>query len=190
MHNKFLNLGLLCLLSILLAACSVAKNPHYQDTSNLEMPPTIINVKKLKLDKYKEKLKNTGLEEKVILAVTTKKSALKIKKPFDYSWNTIEMALKLGKIEITDKNREQGVFYVLFNPDKQNLLHSAWLNKHIFALFNHNSNFNAFTLKVIWQENYTVVSAKLINNDNLASTDEAKLINTLYKIIKNNLLIN
>ncbi len=195
------------LLLLLIVSCSDVKSTRYQDTSDLEMPPKmkIIEKPKVEIEENEENndITETGLGDDVLLAGTDEKPVMKIKKLFDRSWTLVEQALKLREIEITDKNREQGIFYVLFDPDAQSSGDSGFIDNMSFFFFEDDYEEAAYKLTVVWHESDTEVRAELVNqvNSDLLDDDEddfegtvvdggAKLLKTLYKTIRDDLPLN
>ncbi|MCK4841186.1 MAG: outer membrane protein assembly factor BamC [Methylococcales bacterium] len=196
---KIKQLVFLSIALVQLASCSNAKSPRYQDTSELEMPPQMKISEKpvIAAIEKDEKIENKGLGDQVLLAGSPKNPVIKIKKLFDRSWNLVEQALKLSKIKITDKNREQGVFFVKFDPDEQGSSDRTW-TESVASLFTDDYEEASYKLTVIWRESDTEVSAEVVNRENsrLLDDDEdiedfegsvdsgSRLIQSLYKTIK------
>jgi len=187
----------------LVAACAGGKNIKYKDTHRLEMPPEMkMMVPPKALIKDAEEIKNTGLGSHVLLAGQEKQTIIKIKKTFDRSWDIVEQALKLNEIEITDKNREQGVFYVLFDPDKRNPENTSLISNLAFFIFEDEYAEAAYKLTVVWRDNNTEVSIGLVDqpvDDHLDEYDDefedyvddgGQLLNVLFKTIKDDLPLN
>ena len=144
-----------------------------------------------------KEISNTGLgDEYVSYSDSAEKPMMKIKKLFDRSWILVEQALKLSKIEITDKNRDQGFFYVNFDPDAEES------NDNVtFLFFEDEYDAAAYKLIVEWSETTTEVTAELVNGVNTDSPDDedredfegsvvdggAKLLKKLYKTIRDDL---
>jgi uncharacterized lipoprotein len=42
---------------------------------------------------------------------------LKLEQPFDVAWNTLASAFRQSRLEIRDKDRDKGLYYVEFDPD-------------------------------------------------------------------------
>ncbi len=197
--KKFL---LLLFSVLLLASCGEVKNSRYRDTSHLETPPRMEIVERKKVDKAKDE-KVKGLGNVVSLAGTNEQPVLKIKKLFDRSWNIVEQALQVGNIEVTDKNREQGSFYVSYDPDANHAGDQELVDKLTFFIFKDEYEEAKYKLSVVWRESDTEVSAKVVDQDNLKEMLEddedaddgdidkgAKLIHSLYKIIRDDLPLN
>jgi len=191
----------LLLIALLATACSDVKNTRYTDTTELETPPVMKIVERPK-SQLKEKEKNTGLGDVVSLSHSAKQPVIKIKKIFERSWNIVEQGLSLSKIEVTDKNRDKGVFFLKFDPDQQASKEPGLLDSMTFFLFEDDYYEEAaYKLTVIWRESDTEVSVELINQENDdflvdegdfdSSVDSgAKLIKLLYKTIREDLPID
>lgn len=196
---------LLVLLTMI--ACAGVKTVEYKDTSELEKPPEMeIAVKPKPPVEEKQEIKgtdtdidtDTGLGDIVSLAEADDKSVIKIKKTFDRSWELVEQAIKLNEIEVTDKNREKGVFYVLFDPDDQS---SEETKESSFSFFGGEYEEGAYKINVAWHENNTEVSAELLSDSQEELLDDAEdiedfegtvaaddhLIKTLYKTLRHDL---
>jgi len=200
---KFKKSGCWFLVSLLTVSCSDVKSTRYQDNSDLEMPPRMKIVEKPKaIAEEKQEKVESGLGNDIFLAGSTEKPIIKIKKLFDRSWNIVEQALKLRKIEISDKNREQGVFYVLFDPDAQASDKSELFDNITFFFFEDDYEEAAYKIHVAWRDSDTEVSVELVdreNNDLLDDGDDdfdssvdggEKLIKALFKTIRDDLPIH
>ena len=192
---------LLILISSVLLSCAESRSSRYKDTSQLEMPPEmeIVETEKVAVDKY-EKLTNTGLgDEYVSYLGSAEAPVMKIKKLFDRSWVLVEQALKLSEIEITDKHREQGVFYVNFDPDAGDSKDNELIDSVTFFFFEDEYDEAAYKLTVKWNETDTEVTAELVNQVNTDLLDDededfggsvdsgTMLLKKLYKTIRDDL---
>jgi len=191
---------LVLLIPLLITACSDSVNTRYTDTSHLEMPPVLIIAEQpAQVNQDKEVDKNTGLGQVVFLSGPAAQPILKIKKIFDRSWNIVEQALNLSEIEITDKNRDQGVYYVKFDPDQKSSKESGVMDSLSFFLFKDEYEEAAYKLTVQWRDSDTEVSVERIEQDEDSLLDDgeddfenpidpgAMLINALYKTIRDDL---
>lgn len=111
------------LVSLCLVSCGTVEDPHYRDTSKLELPPN--------LQPGRESIQQkTSDEEGVIrdndgrkgLGSLVSMSALgppvlKLEQPFDVAWNTLASAFRQSRLEIRDRDRDKGLYYVEFDPD-------------------------------------------------------------------------
>jgi len=186
------------LIPLLLSACAEVKNTRYKDTHELEMPPVMKIDERPKRQKPQEE-KNAGLGDIVSLAGSDALPVIKLKKMFDRSWSIVEQGLKLSEIEITDKNRGSGVFYLKFDPDSQESKDSGMMDSLSFFLFQDDYEEAAYKLTVVWRESDTEVSVELVDqeSDDLLDDGEddiegsidsgAKLIEKLYKTIRDDL---
>lgn len=195
--------GLFFLMPLLITACSGGNNPKYIDTSELEAPPVmeIIETPKAQQVVAVEKSENTGLGNIVSISGSEQRPILKIKKMFSRSWNIVEQALNITEIEITDKNREKGIFYVNFDPDQQTEKDAGMIDKMTFFLFKDQYEEAAYKLTVVWRESDTEISVELIDRetndllddgeDNVDAEDSidsgAMLIQALYTAIRDDL---
>ena len=194
---------LLILISSVLLSCAESRSSRYKDTSQLEMPPEmeIVETEPVVVSEY-EKLTNTGLgDEYVSYTGPAEKPVMKIKKLFDRSWILVEQALKLSEIEITDKHREQGFFYVNFDPDAQGSKGSDVIDSVSFFFFEDEYEAAAYKLTVKWNETDTEVTAELANQINTDMLDDDEdmedfegsvdsgviLLKKLYKTIRDDL---
>ena len=167
------------------------------------MPPEmeIVETEPVVVSEY-EKLTNTGLgDEYVSYTGPAEKPVMKIKKLFDRSWILVEQALKLSEIEITDKHREQGFFYVNFDPDAQGSKGSDVIDSVSFFFFEDEYEAAAYKLTVKWNETDTEVTAELANQINTDMLDDDEdmedfegsvdsgviLLKKLYKTIRDDL---
>ncbi len=99
-----------------LSGCASTSNSKYQDMSELEKPP------QLEIVAAEPSAENTDLEEKKAntrlgRAVSLVDDNLSIALSFEQTWKLLELGLRLNKIEISDRDREKGQYYVMFDPD-------------------------------------------------------------------------
>ncbi|MDO9141265.1 MAG: outer membrane protein assembly factor BamC [Methylobacter sp.] len=111
-----------------LVSCTTADNTHYRDISTLERPPVVAadrpSVEQRVTDDsaIPKKTGVKGLGEKVYLTTTTPVQ-LKIKQSFDQAWHSVNQALMLSDIKISDHERSKGHIYV--NYGSRGLLEKA-----------------------------------------------------------------
>jgi len=191
---------LVFLVPLLITACSDNVNTRYRDTSHLETPPVLIIAEQPKQAKQaKDVDEKTGLGRVVSLSGPAAQPILKIKKIFDRSWNIVEQGLNLSEIEITDKNRDKGVFYVKFDPDQKSSKDSGVMDSLSFFFFKDEYEEAAYKLTVQWRDSDTEVSVERLDQDEDDLLDDgeddfenpidpgAMLINALYKTIRDDL---
>ncbi len=199
------------LITLFIVSCSDVQQTKYKDTEHLEVPPEMKITKKspvvveedVKDEADEEESVDKGLGENILLVGTEKKSVIKIKKKFDRSWELIDQALKLEEIEITDKDRGQGVFYVVYDPDDQHSADSSLIDKMTFFFFKDEYEEASYKLTVLRQDDETEVTAEQIesetndllddgeDNDIAGSIDDGSmLLNALYKTLKEDLPVD
>jgi len=116
------------LLTITLASCGTTKDTRYRDTTMLERPPILPIIRQPGGQRITDnstipkKTDETGLGEAVYMTTTTPPQ-LKIKQPFDKAWETLNQALQMNKIKITDHDRNKGLLYI--RSDANSLLEKA-----------------------------------------------------------------
>jgi uncharacterized lipoprotein len=199
------NCWVLLLLSLNIVSCSDGKNPRYKDTSHLEMPPKMEIVETAKqIDEEKDGETDTGLGNIVSLAGSTENPIIKIKKNFDRSWLIVEKAIKLNELEITDKNRDLGVYYVKFDPDDQASGDSSIIDSMTFFIFADEYDEATYKLSLNWRDSDTEVSAEVVDRESSSLLDDdediedfegsvdagEKLLKTLFITIRDDLPIN
>ena len=105
------------LITIALVSCGTTKDARYRDTAMLERPPILPITRQPGEQRITDnssipkKSDETGLGSAVYMTTTTPPQ-LKIKQPFDQAWETLNQALQMNKIKITDHDRNKGLLYV------------------------------------------------------------------------------
>jgi len=166
-----------CLLSssLLIVSCSDINNAKYQDMSYLEQPPTLeIEEQPVVAEVDEDENIDRGLGEVVALAGPEDEPIIKIKKMFDRSWDIVEKALKYNEITITDKNRDEGVFYLIFDPDAKTKGKSGMFDNMAFFFFEDEYDEAAYKLTVAWRETDSEVIAQVLHqkDEHLLDDDE------------------
>ncbi len=172
--------------TLFFSACSDVQQ-KYRDTTELETPPQVIVAGAASADKPFEAREKPKVF--VFLDDTVSPPVLKIKKLFDRSWNLIDQTLTEKEIEVTDKNRDEGVFFLKYNPDD----HS---DKHVFGnirmfIFEPEYQNSEYKLSLAWRETETEVRAEMIRPENIVLDEDEeepedgseKLIQALYDAI-------
>lgn len=90
----------------------------YRDTSELERPPQleIVVTQQDQSNESKSDSENINKELRDLVSLPDE-SHLIINRPFAVAWLIIEKLLILSDMEITDRNRDKGQYYVVFDPD-------------------------------------------------------------------------
>lgn len=187
-----------------ITACSQLKESRYHDTTALEIPPTMkVVAKPTSVKNTVDNREDKELGDSVVLSGSEQVPVIKIKKLFNRSWKLVDQALKLNDIEVKDKNRGLGVFYVVFVADNHGTGKISTFDKIVSYFLTNTSSKASYKLLVTWHDNNTEVSASLVNesSDDLLDDDEdredfeatidnsATLIELLYQTIKQDLLL-
>lgn len=112
----------LYLLLALITACSVSKEPSHSAAYSLEQPPTFPEANVANESKESDKSSisernfNNGLPNDVYRNEDNDQ-VLWIKRPVDEAWVLLGKAIRLNELEITGKNRKQGVYEVEYKAD-------------------------------------------------------------------------
>lgn len=168
-----------------LAACADNAS-KYRDTQHLELPPTLAiehthNTEEEVDDKPVSKRKSllTGLEE---LSEKDGRPMLLIKTQPDRAWDLIETALKLGNIEVLDKNRNAQLFQVNYDPDGGGFF-SMFSNQYESADY-------TLTLKegILGVEVGAKLTATAKNEENEVKDASAELIKQLHQIVQDKII--
>ena len=190
------------IIGILLSSCS-HRDIKYQDNSQLEMPPTMAITKQMRQQSRPTITEpQTGLGSAVWFAEQANKPTIHLKKSFARSWNIVQQALKLNEIEITDKNRDEGIIYVLYDPDTSE---SGVFNLVNFFLFKDTYSEASYQLNIAWQQTATDITVQLMSDNgknmltdveednedaNQPADGSLELSRLLFKIIKDDLPLN
>ena len=184
-------------------ACSDIPKTNYKDNSYLEAPPgykvkkaatttpttTPTSTPKAKVQDPK------GLGDLVALEEISGQDALIIDKKFDRAWIVVEKALGLNKIEITDRNRDAGLYHVDYDPD----IISGYYPKFIQFLANDRYEESSYKVELVEKDTKIHVTANIKppEIDSSLYEDEedreepkdgsSKLIKMLFKTIQDDL---
>ncbi len=177
------------ILSLTLVACSGVEQ-KYRDTTDLETPPRLVIVEKSSNEVEDKVQKN--INDYVFLDDMENPSVLKIKKLFDRSWDLVGQALSKRKIEITDMNRDKGIYFVKYDPGEDS--NGRVFGNVRFFLFEDEYQEAEYKISIGWHDTETEVRVEMINQQEVtAGEDEdeeladgsAKLIKALYDEISN-----
>ena len=181
------------LLIIMLVSCG-GNDSRYRDTQMLERPPALPVIKKAG-EPYMtddstipKKRDETGLGADVYM-IESAPMQLIIKKPFDYAWRVLEMALKQSQIKIIDHRQDKGLYYVYYKQKS--------LFENAASLFNKNQEDEHheanYVLTVKEDKAETKISATLSNAaeldsyDDVATSDAEALLWLLYQTLHDEL---
>jgi uncharacterized lipoprotein len=182
------------LLVMMLVSCGGGNDSRYRDTQMLERPPTLAVSNKAgephitdnsTIPKKRDKM---GLGADVYM-IESPPMQLKIKKPFDYAWRVLEMALKQSQINIIDHRQDKGLYYVYY---KQKTLFDGATS--LFKKNQENEHHEAnYVLTVKEDKAETKISANPFNaaeqdsTDDVANSDAEALLWGLYKTLHDDL---
>ncbi len=195
MSIVFKSIGVVIIL-LFIVACG--KNRKYQDNSSLEKPPTLAITKIINAPAVNETNPDTGLNDAVILIDATH---LNLKQPFDQAWTTLETALEFNRIEISDRNRETGDYFINYDPDNTQNKESEFLDNLTFFLFKDDYEEAPYKITLTKNKQGVNISAEkleqfqidlLDDGDEISFDDKTndgvnKLIRYLYRTLKSDL---
>lgn len=160
MQYKFrVKLVLVSVSCLYVLACAPPR--QYQDNSSLEKPPQLaVNKTKYTVDDSVTDIAK-GLGDKVSLT----DNVLLLKQPFNSAWGTLEQALKLNNIAITDRNREQGRYYVQYDPDEVEDKAEGFLAQASFFIFQDEYERLPYVLQMVQSSEGVKIKATAIDAD-------------------------
>jgi uncharacterized lipoprotein len=186
------------LLIVALASCGTTEESRYRNTDILERPPILaVNRPKGELRVTDNSTIPKKREEFVlgsdVYMTTTTPPQLRIKQPFDKTWNLLNQALKLSDIKITDHERNKGHLYVSYGS-------SSLFEKATSFLMNEHKETN-YLLLVKKEGDETTITVTMTNTteqnrsyddhdgyyEQQVDTSE-ELLKTLYKTIRDDLV--
>ncbi len=190
---------LIIILSVCLTACGGTKLDEEQEA--LEKPPRLVDFSTYNEDYPNqsgaqpnpgEPAQEAGLLENFDVLITKQDGAdtsLAIVQPYDKSWLMVAKALKSEAFDISDRDRDAGVFYVSYDPDFEQ---STWDKTTEF--FTGGSDLeNDFKLKLTDVDTITEITAELVpdeddddDNPKLSDPDVEveKFLLELYRILR------
>ncbi|MDD2760086.1 MAG: outer membrane protein assembly factor BamC [Methylomonas sp.] len=169
--------------ALVLVACADTSE-RYRDTHMLEMPPELPiehthAQTAIAADDMKPRAA-TALSGLLAFEDDAKKPALMLKTRPDRAWDMVAVALKVGNIEVLDKNREENRFQVKYDPDTAGKEESLW---DIFSSDRYPEGEYTITLK---EDIPGVVVGAALSKPDLSESGEdasAELIRFLHKTI-------
>jgi uncharacterized lipoprotein len=182
---------------ICLGACHTSSK--YQDNQVLEQPPVFITINDNTQEEpaITEKKSDTGLNDAVILLNS---QSLILRQSFDNAWKTLEKALVFNQIKISDRHREQGTYFVDYDPD--DAPQSDGFTENInFLLFKDDYEKSLYKLTMTEKENGVLIRAERMTQkridlledgedirfDDKIEDGKEKLLKHLYGTLKNDL---
>ena len=184
------NLSTLLLLAATAASCTSVEN-KYKSTDMLERPPTLIGIKPAEAQsddaETPPKEAKAGLGDEVTM-IEANPPRLRINQGFAQAWSTITSVLKQENLEITDRNRDKGLFYVTYDADSYKPDDAGFFSS---LLPTNDYPEEGYILNLQGQGGGTEITAEVANKTASAAEDEAtpadgaeKLLKTLYKTLR------
>jgi len=192
------NLKWILLCAGTLVGCSDT-GKKYRNTENLERPPEIeITAEGMSTQQQSGSVTTTesinkGLDEQVHLDKTPGASTLVISRPFDQAWFILGVLLNQLELDITDRNRDQGYFYVKYDPDIDYAKHPGFWDGVLSMFGDDRYAERTYSLKLVESFGETEVTAGLApaatGKETEKQADAAKdgpdrLLQTLFETLR------
>ena len=194
---------ILTALSVALVSCADTDS-RYRDTTMLERPPDMQAIHQSaepnsdEGDENAEPEVKTGLGDKVSL-IDSNPPAIRLKQTFDEGWITIGRALAQLELKISDRNREEKVYYVKYDAD-QYQPENAGLLSMIASSFKNDYGEETYILRVQPYYPDMLITAESARKEERSAGDDIKqnetnnlpdgssnLLKTLYKTLRDDL---
>ena len=190
------------LVSLITAAASCASSQKPKEFEGLERPPQMIKppseIQSQPADTepegedaamdVEEKKLNRNVQ---LTSVSGSDTTIRILEPFDQAWLLVVKALNDDSVfKVTDRNRDQGVFYVNYNPGNHD--QTLWNNTVDFLTGGSESE-GDYYIRLVESGQNTDVSAEMIveedfddEGDNFADPESGveKFLNALYIVLQ------
>jgi len=114
----------------------------------------------------------------------TGENRLRINVPFTRAWRIASKALSRKSIEVTERNQEEGVFTVQYDPDEQKVEDGSYWDEVVFLFGGIQSNEKTYLLKL--EKNNQQTDIVVVDEDQQLLSDAAsfKLLTLLQETIK------
>lgn len=197
---KFFFTGVVFFLFVILSACS-QPDSRYKSIEHLEHPPEFVDLLEDKTTASSVKPVATsqaikeGLGNKVGFEHADIGSTIIVKEPYAKTWFIVGLVLNQQEIEITDRNRDEGYYYVSFDPDE---IEAS--NKGVLSYFFGEDIYAQRTYSLQLRESYseTEITASVVqeaedkpdsdsadeNREDEKTDGAEKLLEYLYKYLK------
>jgi hypothetical protein len=192
----------------ILVSCSTQEESRYRDTGMLERPPILVVNEKAgeqqdeRDDSAVSSKENAkiGLGAEVYMTTSTP-PALIIKQSFDKAWNIVGQALKQNDVKITDREHDKGLYYVTYDPDRQEYEGTNIFGK-ITSFLKDEYDEETYRLIVDKNDSETQINAEKVEDTEKSSLSDnkdgyydkkptdgsEKLLRSLYKILHDDLV--
>jgi outer membrane protein assembly factor BamC len=114
----------------------------------------------------------------------TGENRLRINVPFTRAWRIASKALSRKSIEVTERNQEEGLFTVQYDPDEQKVEDGSYWDEVVFLFGGIQSNEKTYLLKL--EKNNQQTDIVVVDEDQQLLSDAAsfKLLTLLQETIK------
>ena len=114
----------------------------------------------------------------------TGENRLRINVPFTRAWRIVNKALSRKSIEVTDRNEEEGVFTVLYDPDEHKIEDGSYWDEVVFMFSGIQGNEKKYLLKL--EKNAQQTDIVVVDEDQQLLSDPAsfKLLTLVQETIK------
>jgi outer membrane protein assembly factor BamC len=109
---------------------------------------------------------------------------LRINVPFTRAWRIVSKALSRKSIEVTERNQEEGLFTVQYDPDERKVEDGSYWDEVVFMFSGIQSNEKTYLLKL--EKNNQQTDIVVVDEDQQLLTDPAsfKLLTLVQETIK------
>lgn len=109
---------------------------------------------------------------------------LRLGVPFEKAWRTVDKALSRKSLEVTDRDKQESIFKLNYDPNEKKLEDGSLWDEAIFLFSGFQSNEEEFLVKLIANGQQTDVV--ILDTELQPATDAAalKLLNLLQETIK------
>ncbi len=187
---------LLLFTAVAAALVSCAGTKVDSELANLEKPPRMVDFSTYNQtypshsNAEQQASEETEKRENFDVLLTDKSgrnTTLTIVQPYDRAWARVAKALNGKAFDVSDRDRDSGMFYVSYDPDYEQ---SGW--EKAASFFTGGSEMeNDYKLKLTDNETVTEITAELIADDAFdegnysdPDTEVEKFLTALYKILR------
>ncbi|MGR9101261.1 MAG: outer membrane protein assembly factor BamC [Gammaproteobacteria bacterium] len=111
-------------------------------------------------------------------------SRLQLDEPFDKSWRIVGKAISHQSLEIVDRNRAEGIYYVQYDPDAQEIEDGSLWDELVFFFGKDKSQEKEYHIRLVETEGLTEVFVLDKKDKPLSKDAGLKLLNLLLDTIK------
>jgi uncharacterized lipoprotein len=107
----------------------------------------------------------------MLSAMAGSDTRIEIREPYSKAWSMVAKALTAKSFSVTDRDRDNGLFYVKFDPDAEGRDDSAWDNIVSF-LAKDQSGAGEYHLKLEQFDSAIDVTAEMVEDENVDDEDD------------------